>query len=621
VDDLLDRYRLLLIIFFILAYFSRTMVVASAKPFWHDEIYTILMSNLPSVSAIWTASLDGADLSPPLNTWLTRVVHRTIGGGHVTTRLPAMLGFLAMTLIVFHLVRQRANATSAVAAMFLPCFTAAYRYSYEARGYGLMVGLFALSLFAWSEAARGERRNVHLPVLALALAAGMWTHYYAVLAFVVLGIGELVRVIQNRRPDWGVWIAIGVALVATIPLRPLMAVASEQAAHFWADSRAVDVSGIYAFVFAPLGDTVFAGTAIVAAICLVGAYVLRSSRTTPSETRRLPGHEAAAGVACLLIPIVSLWLGELITGIVVPRYALPAVVGGALVLPIAVHSLNRYRSPAELVLAVVLVWVFTQAAVQSLWWRPTRQDPVQFRTVLLTALRSPGPTAIGSSIHFLQFWYYAPVELKPRMTYLVDPAAAIRYRKSDTIDRGYAALARWTALPVEPFERFSTLHRSFKVYTDGSGWLLDKVADDGVEIQEIGREHGSQLVIVRQREGRGTALRTVRIRRRACHFQPVQFLFDLMERIVADLVVGTHVENSLSSRFERATMQFAMCGAHRICLSIHSGVCQMRRELLPDGVRDRRIIIQARDCGLERSFTRRTHLASDGILVMQIERA
>ena len=57
-------------------------------------------------------------------------------------------------------------------------------------------------------------------------------------------------------------------------------------------------------------------------------------------------------------------------------------------------------------------------------------------------------------------------------------------------------------------------------------------------------------------------------------------------------------------------------------VSVRSVVCQMRRELLPDGVRDRRFVVRkARESGTQRAFTRRTQFATDRIVVMQIERA
>ena len=70
---------------------------ARAKLFWHDEVFTILASRLP-VRTLWTASRDGLDLAPPLNTLLTRLVHAALGAGPVATRLPPMIGFISACL-------------------------------------------------------------------------------------------------------------------------------------------------------------------------------------------------------------------------------------------------------------------------------------------------------------------------------------------------------------------------------------------------------------------------------------------------------------------------------------------------------------------------------------------
>src|ERR1044071_5758310 len=64
--------------------------LALAKPFWNDEIYTILIAGLPSLNNIGQATKDGMDLMPPLNATLTHAIHSLAGTGRVTTRLPAL---------------------------------------------------------------------------------------------------------------------------------------------------------------------------------------------------------------------------------------------------------------------------------------------------------------------------------------------------------------------------------------------------------------------------------------------------------------------------------------------------------------------------------------------------
>jgi hypothetical protein len=107
----------------------------------------------------------------------------------------------------------------------------------------------------------------------------------------------------------------------------------------------------------------------------------------------------------------------------------------------------------------------------------------------------------------------------------------------------------------------------------------------------------------------------------AGHFEPVQFLFDLMERVVADLVVGPHDEHRLPRGLEGATVELAVC---RMCgttvSSIQLLLGQMRRELLSDGLRHRRVVVgEARQSRSQGAFARRLHFATDRIIVIQVE--
>src|SRR5207249_537771 len=102
------------------------------------------------------------------------------------------------------------------------CVTGAFGSAYEARGYGLMLGLFALTLYCWSEAVRGRRRSLNLFMMGVALAAGVWTHYYT--AFVVIPIvaGEVVRFASRGKPDWGIVASLALSGLAIAPLLTLV---------------------------------------------------------------------------------------------------------------------------------------------------------------------------------------------------------------------------------------------------------------------------------------------------------------------------------------------------------------------------------------------------------------
>ncbi len=494
VERLLDRHGWTLFALFATVCLFSLIVRAREKPFWHDEIYTILYAGLPDLRTMWAAGLDGLDLSPPLNAWITRCVHSVVGPGPIATRIPPMAGFLVMTAVLFHLVRLRSNTITALSAAVLPCMTAAYRYSYEARAYGVMLALFALSIYAWSEAALGRRRRLHLPVLALTLAATVWNHYYGILTFLPIAGGEIVRAVQRRRIDVGVVAAFACAAMAIVPLYPLAAAARAQSEGFWAPAALSDVVPVYRFVFAPLMDVKFR---VVAVVIAGAALLLRRRAIDRFVQRSVPLHEVALGLLALLIPVAGVLLGVMMTGVFVPRYAMPTVVGLSLVVPLLLWQRDTRNGLAEFALGVFLLADFGLAIAPSLLAPRPFRDPFQSRPLLQRAVSSGPPAISASSLQFLQYWYYTPGPMKNRLRYLADVAEAKKYMGSDTIDRGYLALRRWTTVPIDPFADYVAGHREFRVHEAGAGWLLPKLAEMGAAKDTIGQAGGERLFLVR----------------------------------------------------------------------------------------------------------------------------
>lgn len=485
----LGRHRLPVLLIFSILFVGPLVVRAAAKPLWHDEIYTVLLARLPTLSAHWTALHDGPDLAPPLNAFATRVVLSVVGVGHVTTRIPAMVGSLTMTLAVFTMVFKRSNATLALAGACIPFFTAAYRYSYEARPYGLMMGLAALAWMAWSESAAERRRGLNLPILGLSLAAGLWNHYFAALVYVPIGIGEVVRSVRARRIDGVLWAVIAASLAAALPLYPLIRLSAEQSPSFWSRPSIGDIPAAYRFLFGTLADTFTWAIAAIAILIVIARF--RSSSPTPSRVTAAP-HEVAAAIACLLLPLFGVLLALFATGAFIPRYGLSTVAGVSVIVPLVVGRLARRAPICEIVLLIALAGVYVSSLAQ-LFPVPRFQNPVNARPLLLTSLQMPGPTVSSSELWYLQLWYYAPPSLKPRLVYLADPASARRYRGSDMIDRGYIALSHWVPLPVEPFDAFVQRQQSFRVYATGASWLLDRLRDEHAAVAPRGTEPGGQL--------------------------------------------------------------------------------------------------------------------------------
>jgi hypothetical protein len=485
----IDRHRFATLTVIAAAIIYSAAIRAAAKPFWHDEIFTILLADLPSLTDVWGAMHDGVDLAPPLTTLLTRVVRGWLGEGPIVTRLVPIASFVAMLFVLFEFVRRRSNATAAVTAALFPILTAAYRHSYEARAYALMMALFAIALFAWAEAAAGRSRTRNLILLALALAAGMWNHYYAVLTYVPVACGEAVRTWRSRQLDRGVFAAVALSVVPSLPMLALASAASAQSATFWSPASFDQIVETYYFLLEPLFVRRFAVVLIILLVVIGLSWLKKTGKQ--AEPHQLPPHETAALLAAVLVPIAGVLLGVFVTGVFVPRYALPAVAGISLLVALAIPRSTR----AELVLPLVLL----VSTAELLFPVARIGDPFEARPVLVDALKSPGPTAITGGLTYLQLWYYAPAALKPRLVYIADPSSARRLTGSDTIDLGLLALSRWTTVGAVPFAGFRLQHRTFRVYAYGSGWLLDRLRESGAELEEREAEASAQLYIVRLR--------------------------------------------------------------------------------------------------------------------------
>lgn len=471
---------------FSLMFFALMIQRAAMKPFWHDEIYTIVIARLPSLHSIWAAEQAGLDIMPPLNSMLTHLVFATVGGGHILTRLPPMIGVWIWTLAAFAIVRRRSDTMTGLGAMLLTLISGAGVVAYEARGYGVMLGLLALALFCWSEAACGRRRALYLPVLSLALAAGMWTHFYAALAVFPIAVGELVRTVRTRKIDLGVLAAVTIAAVASLPLYPLLELASLQSTTYFQKTSLREIPASYiAITRGLLGPWTITLGVVVAATALVPAFVQRD-RTLP----RIESHEIAAAAATILIPLVAMIVAALtVSGAFVSRYAMSAVVGLSVVIPLLV---SRLRNPPATVLLCLLSCVaLTYAIARDVRVKGRNETPLSYRPLLTTALSKSTPVVVTGTL-YLQLWYYAPPESRRWLTYLADPPSALRLVGTDSLERDYLALRDWAAVSIEDYRIFIGSHKRFYLYDPGAlSWLTRRLREDRAEVREVGRETGA----------------------------------------------------------------------------------------------------------------------------------
>jgi len=461
-----------------------TALRAGSRALWYDELFTFYMSHLPSMSAIWAGLKQGADLNPPFLYVATRASFRLFGDGPVATRLPAMLGFLVMSVCMFRFVSRRSNGLYGLVAMLFPWVTGAARYASEARSYGLVMGFAALSLLCWQSACEQKRRRWVLPALTLAMASALLSHCYAVLLFVPLGAGELVRTLRARRIDWPVWLSIAVTMPLVLLYLPMMRVNSGFVLHN--AKFEPRLSSMWEFCIMILGPAVWTWLAAFVVVLLPA----RRGEDEDTPPARFPAHELAAAAGLIAIPLCTLFLALVLTHVFETRYGLPAVMGFAVLFALLAYNRTANRRMA----GVLLLAVFLAGFLMNSFWAPPDDTTQSLATRDLTPdqVEKDVPFVIGNATLFLQVDHYAKPDLASRLYLLRDPRVALRYTGSNVFDDGYPIMQRWFPIKgrIEDYDRFIRQHDRFMVFGpmhDPLDWLIFKLVDDGAQMNFRGQ--------------------------------------------------------------------------------------------------------------------------------------
>ena len=120
------------------------------------------------------------------------------------------------------LVRRHTGPLYAAIGALSSYLTDAPHYATLARPYGLLLGSSGVALVCWQLASRNRVRRLALAGLWLTLATALGVHFYAVLTFAAIGLGELVRTWRTRHIDWLVWAVLGLAAAPLGFLLPLI---------------------------------------------------------------------------------------------------------------------------------------------------------------------------------------------------------------------------------------------------------------------------------------------------------------------------------------------------------------------------------------------------------------
>lgn len=206
--------------------------VALVRPVFFDELFTRWIASLP-VGGILEALRH--DSGPPLYYLLVALPP---GPDVIQLRVLSLLFSVGALLAVW--LSGESPSTRVSAALVLSLLPAHVMLSGDARAYALLSAVSGLAVIALARWVRGEGR-LWLGLATVALAAGVWTHWYGLLFLPLLAVAPLFAGREARSPriiEAVAAVTVCAALIA-VPVS-LLTVQPRQAAEWMRDGAASD---------------------------------------------------------------------------------------------------------------------------------------------------------------------------------------------------------------------------------------------------------------------------------------------------------------------------------------------------------------------------------------------
>ena len=460
------------------AYWIFAGLNAARRALWHDEIFTYSIASLPESADVLRALWQGADNHPPLDYLIRHFFMRWFGPSEFVFRFPSLFAFWAGMICLFWFIRRRTSPSAAVLGLLILVSTTNYRYAYEGRSYAAVIACAAASLLCWQLAGEGKRWAFF--GLALSLSAALYLHYYAVLLWVPLVLGEIARSWYNRRLDWRVWVAFVAAAISAIPLIPLIRLARQFAPGFWTKVDVTALLQCYDDLMRPLPLVLLTGIAVLILMPDQKPVVV----TGPNKSA---WDEVVAGIGYLALPAACFVLAKYFTGAFTHRYVLTAVFGVAMLIALVAKRLQAVRVftlpvlLAGMVLLTGLRWVQADQTSAS---RTEIQENVKALSQLMSM--PDEPIVVGDALSFAQLGHYVRGEQQARLFYVASLEQSMRFKGFDTTDRGLLGLRQLLKSPVWEYSRFTRTFSKFRLVLPASSWQKEKLVEDGAAFTQVG---------------------------------------------------------------------------------------------------------------------------------------
>jgi hypothetical protein len=461
----LERHERLFLCVACLLFLVSAIGHSSAKEPWVDEVFSMLIDRLPTPAAIWHA-LDGRmQQDPPAYHLLAHYLYRVLPFTALVARAPAIAGYLLMLISFYFLIKRHCPAVYAAAAFFVPGSTFLRIWAWEARPYGLMLGVSALCLLFWDGASSGKRPVANRVGVAVTIALAISLHFFGALLVAGLLAGEAGKWVVRRRPDLPTIAAIAAGALTILLWLPLLRDDFAVMRPLYRDHALVtDLFSIW-------NDTLKLAPVALTLVLLAGVYIVageiprrrENGRDFPPQARAL----LAVGAGFVLVPIAAFLQARVGTGIFQSKYVMLTAFGPILLLPLLLAGLTSRSTIAGLCLLLATASndvVVSARGISDLWRKPesSNSDVVGLQKLLPSADHN---VVVGSAFDFLPLHFNSTSPFRDQLVYLFDAEKSEKYTGNGTLDKDSEGLVGIYPGHLESFDRFVQTHSHFYLVT------------------------------------------------------------------------------------------------------------------------------------------------------------
>ena len=504
-------------------YVAVVIAVSSQKLLWLDELITLHIARLGSAGAIWNALAQGADPNPPITHLLVHYSRLMLGDHELAYRLPALAGYWVGMVSLFVYLLRRLPATWAMGGTVLSMAMAAFDYSFESRSYAIFYGLAMLGVLCWSVAVdrdlRPALRNVALAGMVFALAAGISTNYFAVLAFFPIAAGEFFRTVHamhqpNAFPrhrlvsaiDFRVWIGLGLAGSTLLAYRSMIAHAISQFGPYAWNKVSIDqIFDSYTEMVEIVLYPILALFAFALILYLVSRQLARlcgecryhlshrwvaSALFPESSGLAVPAHEAAAIFTIMTYPILGYIVASIRGGMLSPRFVIPVCFGFAIAATLVAYRMFRSLPHAgAIMLCFCLAWFIARESVVAWMYADQKQafdNIVDELPEAEAAAPSGAPIVIPDPLLAVTFRHYVADRLASRVVFPVDFPAIRTFRHDDSPEENlWAGRKVLYTMPILPLADFQQSVGEYLIIAKDGNWLVEDLRAHGYPTRRL----------------------------------------------------------------------------------------------------------------------------------------